>query len=215
VLFGCEGVANPDPPDAKQHAQRIERLVGWGYVVLQMDSFTPRGHSDIRDDIFIVSDTMVSHDAYAGKSYLSTLPFVDPNNVAVMGWSHGGWDVMRIIDEYYRDEKTVSPFKAAVAFYPLCHPPVDPDTPVLVLIGRKDDWCFASLAESLNREYKNWNWKYEFSLTVYPNATHSFDVEGLKGGVDIPSHHFDCDPQATSDAITRTRSFLAQYMRAQ
>ena len=43
VLFGCEGVANPDPLDGKQQAQWIERLLGWGYVALVLDSFTPRG----------------------------------------------------------------------------------------------------------------------------------------------------------------------------
>ena len=116
---------------------------------------------------------------------------------------------MSIVDRFARD-KNESPFKAAVAFYPLCHPLTHPDTPVLVLIGRKDDWCPASLAESLDRDYKNANWKSEFSLTIYPNATHAFDVElpeAIKYGISVLGHHLDYDPQATSDAITRTEKF--------
>ncbi len=122
---------------------------------------------------------------------------------------------MSVIDRSVRD-KNEGPFKAAVAFYPYCHALTDPDTPVLVLIGRKDDWCPASLAESLDRDYKNSHWKSEFSLTVYPNAFHAFDVElppVIKYGMSFMGHHLEYDPQATSDAIIRTRSFLAKYLR--
>jgi dienelactone hydrolase len=87
-----------------------------------------------------------------------------------------------------------------------------------VLIGRKDDWTPASMAERLGAEYKNLGWKPEFSLTVYPNAFHGFDVEpppgALKGEIDIEGHHFDYDPQEAADAITRTKSFLAKYLGA-
>jgi dienelactone hydrolase len=118
----------------------------------------------------------------------------------------------RLLDTY--GDKTVSPFKAAVAFYPYCHPLYNPDTLVLVLTGRKDDSCPAYLAESLDRDYKNSNRKLEFSLTVYPNATHGFDVEGFKGGFDFAGHRMDYDPMATADAIAQTKDFLAKYMRA-
>jgi dienelactone hydrolase len=102
-----------------------------------VDSFSPRGPSNICEGSSTVSDDMISHDAYSAKAYLSALPLVDPQRIAVMGWSYGGWAVMKIIDGYYRDE-TVSPFKAAVAFYPYCHSLYKPDTPLLVLIGKKD-----------------------------------------------------------------------------
>jgi len=204
-LVGSEGVADPAPPVAKQHAQWIDRLVGWGYVVLVVDSFTPRGMS--------VTPDMRSLDSYAAKTYLSTLPFVDRNKVGVIGWSHGGWTIMTIIDAFHR-EKTVSPFRVAVAFYPRCHPLVNPDTPVLVLIGRKDQQVRPDLAESLARDYRSSNWKQEFSLTVYPNATHGFDIEGFEGGFDFAGSHMEYDPTATDDAIGRTQDFLAKYLRA-
>ena len=162
MLCGCAGIVTG--PDVAHQASWVGRLVGWGYVALQLDSFSPRGPDGICEDTGSVSDDMRSQDAFAAKAYLSTLPFVDP------------------------------------------------DTPVLALVGKKDDWCPAFLAESLDREYKNWNWKPAFVLKVYPNATHGFDDEGLKGGVNYLGHHLEYDPQATPDAISRTKDFLAKYI---
>ena len=207
MLHGCSG--EEGETNEKHYSFWVDKLVGWGYVALQVDSFTPRGFDNICANTAAVSRDMRSHDAFAAKSYLSTLPFVDPNNIGVIGWSAGGNAVNRIIDAGYRD-KTVSPFKGAVAFYPSCHPLINPDTPVLVLIGRKDDWCPASHAESLDRQYKNSNWEPEFSLTVYPNAYHAFDYEAPERI--YLGHHLEYVPQATADAITRTRDFLAKYL---
>jgi hypothetical protein len=41
MLVGCEGNTHPAPPLAKQHAQWVDRVVGWGYVALELDSFSP------------------------------------------------------------------------------------------------------------------------------------------------------------------------------
>ena len=214
MLCGCGGYANGGT-DMKQQASWAERLVGWGYVALQVDSFSPRGFPNgVCDNSNIVNDTMRSDDAYAAKSYLSTLSFVDPKNIAVIGWSHGGWAEMKIIDGYVRDKK-VGPFKAAIAFYPYCSPPLEPDTPLLVLIGAKDDDTPSSLAESLKEEYTANHWKPEFVLKVYPNATHVFDYDTLPpGGTTFMGHHFEYDPEATSDAIAQTKTFLAKYCSA-
>jgi len=215
LLVGCEGIAHPDtdPPDTKAQAEWFDRLVGWGYVALEVDSFSPRGHYSVCDNTGVVNADMRSHDAFAAKAYLSKLSFVDPKNIGVMGWSHGGWSLMRVIDAAFRDQ-SLSPFKVAVGFYPYCQPLVYPDTPLLVLIGRKDDWCPAALAESLGKEYKNWGWKPELALTVYPSSTHAFDVDWGKGGFTFGEHHMDYDEQATADAISRTKAFLAKYLQS-
>jgi dienelactone hydrolase len=215
-LVGCEGNTHPAPPLAEQHAQWVGRLVEWGYVTLELDSFTPRSR-DSCDRSGTVNEDMRSLDAYAAKSYLSTLPFVDPDNIGVIGWSHGGSTILTIIDAssgLRLMNNLVNPFKAAVAFYPYCHPLSNPDTPILVLTGRKDERCPAYLAESLYRDYKRSNWKLEFSMKFYPNATHGFDVEGFKGGFDFDRFHLDYDPQATADAIAQTKDFFAKYMPA-
>ena len=108
--------------------------------------------------------------------------------------------------------RKVSPFRAVVAFYPYGHPLSDPDTPLCVLTGRKDDACPVSLNSSLKKDYART--KYEFSLKIYPGAYHAFDLEALKGGIILNGHHFEFDARATSDAITRTKTFLAKYIGA-
>jgi dienelactone hydrolase len=212
MLCGCAGYGSE--PDSTHQSTWAERLVGWGYVALQLDSFSPRGAPNgVCDRPGIVYALDRADDAYSAKSYLTTLPFVDPKNIAVIGWSHGGAAVMSIVDGYASD-KGVSPFKAAVAFYPYCNRFLyGPDMPVLVLMGKKDDWSPLAGAEVLKEEYKDNEWNLEFSLKVYLNATHAFDIETLPaGGVDFPGHHMEYDPEATSDAIAETQAFLAKYI---
>jgi dienelactone hydrolase len=210
LLYGSEGMTHAAPPAVEQHAQWVERIAAWGYVALELDSASPRGR-DSNDDF--VKPSVRSHDAYAAKSYLSKLPFVDPGRVGVIGWSHGAIAALSIIDAAYPRETGANPFQAAVAFYPICHRLLRPDTPLLVLTGRKDDISLASLAESLEADSKKANWKQEFSVAIYPNATHAFDFEGLAGGYDDPyGHHLEYDPEAAADAIGRTKDFFAKYV---
>jgi len=66
---------------------------GWlkdqGYVALLVDSFTPRGaRSACQGGPPTVSTA--ARDALDALAYAKSLPFVDGNRVAVMGWSHGG-----------------------------------------------------------------------------------------------------------------------------
>jgi dienelactone hydrolase len=214
MLCTCAGYASGR--EAAHQSFWATKLVGWGYVALQVDSLTPRGYTSTCDNSPWVTSVNRSHDGYAAKAFLSKLPFVDPGAVGVIGWSDGGSGVLTIIDKFYR-KKEVTPFRTAVAFYPFCQSLADPDTPLLVLTGRKDDWCPAALAESLQKDWKSWDWKPELSLTIYPNATHLFDFEpspgAPEGGENYMGHHMDYDPEATADAVSRTRDFLANYLQ--
>ena len=211
MLCGCSGYANA--PDMTRYSNWAERLASWGYVALLLDSFTPRGFPNgICEYSGVVGSYDRANDAYAGKLYLSKLSFVDFKNIFVIGWSHGGDGVLNIIDKTHRD-KNVEPFKAGVAFYPYCTPPLEPDTPILVLIGAKDDWCPDSMAKGTKNVYISKNWKPEFALTIYPNAYHRFDDETLKTGIMFFGHHLQYDPEAITDAIPRMKGFLDKYLR--
>lgn len=207
MLCGCAGYSGPE--DARHQRTWAGRLVSWGYVALQVDSLTPRGVSEDCGQPFRVTGVMRAVDAFGAKQYLATLPFVDPARIAVIGWSAGGLAVMRTIDKAVRDRKA-TPFKAAVAFYPWCEAPAEPDTPVLVLIGRKDEYNSIEECEGLRAKSTGPGWRTEFSLVVYPDAHHSFDYEGLEANP--PAWTDEFDPVATADAITRTRAFLAKYL---
>ena len=207
MLCGCGGLKNNN--DAKQQNAWAKRLMNWGYVSLQVDSFGSRNYGNICDKGYVVNDIMRSYDAFSAKSYLAKLTFVDSKNIAVIGWSHGGWAVMKVVDGLFRDQESM-PFQAAIAFYPWCDNIMKLDTPLLILIGEKDDDCPAYKCETLQNDDSIKKSKYEFTLKVYPNAYHAFDFEGLK--IDDNGHHYEYNPEATADAIIRTKEFLMKYL---
>lgn len=209
--------------NADHQAFWARKLVRWGYVALQVDSFLPRGPR--AREMGEVSSQMTACDAYAAKAWLSGLELVDPDAIGVMGWSHGGIAVLDIIDSagvLLREVagsglgatvRKMAPFKVAVAFYPYGHLLSAPDTPLLVLTGARDDICPARSTRTLKPDYAGAG--VEISLTTYPDAYHAFDVETVgEQGMDLNGHHLQYDPQATADALRRTRDFLRKYIGA-
>jgi dienelactone hydrolase len=83
LLHGCGGIV-------KNNDDWAERLTSWGYVALQVDSFGPRGQSNIYSNTMLIPLHLRVQDAYDAKSYLAGFPFVDRNRIAVMGWFTGG-----------------------------------------------------------------------------------------------------------------------------
>ena len=130
MLHGCSG-----PWPLRDHMWS-KRLVDWGYVVLRVDSFGPRGFPEgICEHTGSVTALTRAEDAHAAKTYLKKLHHVDGNNIAVMGWSHGGMSVLWAVQNtYIVDTVRSDPFKAAIAIYPWCEPNLyRVDSPVLLL----------------------------------------------------------------------------------
>jgi dienelactone hydrolase len=206
LLHGCGGM------QGQRDQLWAERLSGWGYVTLQVDSFRPRGLSSVctysgKDAAEIIGKRI--DDAFDAKRYLAGMPFVDRSRIAVMGWSHGG----RItLETAYR--KTEDPFRAAVAFYPSCRRPLTGlNAPLLILIGEKDDWtpaarCVAAMPKAPNPAAS------DVVLKVYPGAYHGFDRPGnstdVRGATGM--HHLEYEPEAEADAIIRVKAFLERYL---
>ncbi len=207
MLVGCGGYAGGGP-NADHQSSWARKLVEWGYVALQVDSYSPRGPSLNCD---FAGSITISRDAFAAKSYLSNLPYVDPENIAVVGWSMGGMAALKAIDGYFRQDGMI-PFQAAVAFYPQAYPVYKPDTPLLILVGEQDKLCNPLSSQLLARKYEEKGWKPAMVLVVYPEAGHAFDLEGID--LVWSGHHLKYDPQAAADATDRTRDFLARYLRA-
>jgi dienelactone hydrolase len=206
LLCGCGGLG--DNPDGRNVRAWASRLVEWGYVSLQVDSFTPRGTRSICEDRSVPGG-VVAQDAFFAKAFLSELPFVDPKNIAVIGWSTGGGAVLHAVSRLLRNSE-IAPFTCAIAFYPYCTSTPNPDTPLLVMIGRKDRGSSASLCEYAQKSGGYLGSKYEFSLVVYPEASHLFDVEGVK--MDYQGEHMEYDPDAAADASIKTKAFLTKYL---
>lgn len=188
-----------------------ERLVSWGYVVLSVDSFTPRGFDYVCDGRVggggLTTPWLRALDAYGAKRYLSTRSFVDPDRVAVMGMSHGGMTVLETIKQSISEALEMKPFQAAIAFYPLCSVPEPINTPTLILTGSEDSWTPAVFCAQYVAKLQP---QHEISLKVFAGAHHAFDHPGIDT-IDL-GYVIRTDPKAAVEASELSRKFLQQHL---
>ena len=188
-----------------------DRLVSWGYVVLSVDSFKPRGFDNICDGRVggggETTPWRRALDAYGAKQYLSTLSFVDADRVAVMGMSHGGWTVLEIIKRSTSERLAMKPFQAAIAFYPLCSEPEPINTPILILTGDKDQWFPAVICEQYLDKLQP---QHEIRMKVFAGAYHGFDIVGLDT-IDT-GHIVRYNQKAADEAFRMSRKFLEERL---
>ncbi len=221
LLHGCGGMYGKSGRLNARHRQWDETLRGAGFVTLHVDSFTPRG---VRE-ICTVKERPVSvwgdrrPDAYAGLSFLRSLPFVRPDAVAVMGWSHGGLVVLAAMEREEADRN--AGFSAGVALYPACRSSeretLRPSGPLLLLLGEADDWTPPDRCEPVVANARKRGEAIEDK--TYPGAFHGFDWPGnevhlrkglarARGG----EAHVGEDPAARLDALKRVPEFLLRRL---
>ena len=204
VLHGCAGI--------DYHFRTwAEQLVEWGYVALIVDSFGPRSVDRVCGKSYRVPDIVRAEDSYGAAIYLKQLPYVDSDNIGLIGFSHGGWTGLRAVQKnfpYSVNMETI-PFKAAVLFYPSCYYGQDQyiAVPTLILIGEKDDWTSADRCVELNKVVSN---PEMLELVVYDGAYHDFDRP--KGNREYLGHTLKFDDKATKDAKKRTKEFFERHL---
>lgn len=200
VLHGCAGVG----PHEHEWAQR---LVSWGYAALVVDSFGPRDVRRVCNNGMAVPPDERARDAFTAAAWLRAQKEIDPARIGVIGFSHGGWTVMRAVTRAVVDRVGSPPFRAAIAYYPYCSKRQRPRvTPVLVLIGDADDWTPAQRCTTLQREDPD-----RLEVVVYPGAVHAFDSR-LRRRVYF-GHALGYDPDAAADSFRRARRFLDERLR--
>jgi len=183
-----------------------KRLASWGYVSLQVDSFGPRGNPDVALNIGLVSLKQRAQDAHDAKSYLTGLPFVNRNQIAIIGWSHGGMAVLVAIDEGVYMQNRGDPFRLAIAFYPLCTFPLRGlNAPLLILGGELDGVC---PPQTCYFKMPSGKTPHEIILKIYPQAYHIFDFEGED------AQKVGCyNPAATDDAVEQISKFFEKHLK--
>ena len=197
LLHTCAGIS-------KHEMSWAEILNSWGYVVLLVDSLTPRGVEYICDGRSgSVAPWNRALDAYGGKKYLSSLSYVDPERIAVMGMSHGAMAVLEIIENATSDGIDIKPFGAAVAFYPLCGEPTQIDIPTLIMTGDKDSWTPAELCKQYVERLGN---DSGVSIKVFENAHHLFDHPDID--ITDLGYVLRSNPKARVEAIRMVHEFL-------
>jgi dienelactone hydrolase len=202
LLHPCNGVG----PHSRTWARR---LAGWGYVTLLVDGFRPRGVQNVCNHGMAVPPDLRVSDAYAAAEYLRSMPSIRADRIGVIGFSHGGWAVLKAVLAASMTQGSNRAFAAAVAFYPGCEPPGSPlVTDTLILIGDADDWTPAPRCMRWRDAVQTNGHLVE--MKVYPGALHSFDAALPPHA--YAGHRLGRDPVAAADAIEQTRRFLADRL---
>jgi dienelactone hydrolase len=202
VLHGCDGIG-------RHYRIWARRLAAWGYATILVDSFRPRGVGNVCNAGQTVPPEEQAADGFAAAAYLRTLPQVRGGRIGVIGFSHGGWAVLKAVLSGYTDALHGTPFAAAVAFYPGCAAPVSAlVTDTLILIGSADDWTPPQRCE---------RWRdavppagHALRMIVYPGAVHGFDGPRSRGV--YFGHQVGRDEAAAEAAITTTQQFLRERL---
>jgi dienelactone hydrolase len=197
VLHGCGGFGAYYPVIA-------DVLKSYGYVALAIDSLDGL---DVCASGIESGDVAEAFDAYAALDWLARQDFVDPDRVALLGISLGGFATLDDVEAGPGAiEKTQKRhFRAAVAYYPGCRDRAGVMTvPTFIVIGNDDDWTLASWCQDMmaRRNGKG----APVTLVVYPGATHGFNFPA--SARQYLGHHMAYDPQATADAWRQVRDFL-------
>jgi dienelactone hydrolase len=207
-LHGCAGM--PDTTKRKL----VDELVGWGYVVMLVDSFTTRGIEHACTGAFPDIASNRRSDAYGALEFLARQTFVDPQRAAAVGFSQGGW-VTLLLAEADSFQLFVRPsnlrFRAAVAFYPLCRAVAGrPVIPTLILIGALDEWTPA--ADCSQKIYAWGAGGAPIEQIIYPGVHHSFYYAELQPGRTMFGHWLEYNEEAATDASRRMRDFLKRHL---
>lgn len=206
LLHSCNG-------NWKRLDERWGKLVAsWGYVTLTVDSFGPRGLNNTCSSGAVVD---LAFDAYRALGYLVRQRFVDPDRIAVLGFSQGAWQALTSVERGIIEQTSPNKFRAAIGFYPHCLGfKGDMTVPTLVLIGELDDWSPAAECRNMVDGRDDWGISRQkdqgipIKLIVYPGAHHAFDAAGLTTPIQLFGHHLEYNPSATNEAISAVREFL-------
>lgn len=192
-------------------------LRGAGVAVFMVDSFNPRGVSEIcttNPKVRTITESTRIQDAYGALKYLRSRSDVVPDRVSIVGWGASGTLETMDHSNAYLSQVGNRGFSAAVAFYPHCTT-FKPYAPTLVLVGEKDTWnpprvCL-EVAENQIKE------SALLEVKIYPDAYHAFDAPGLPltRRTDVPHVGpvtVGTNLEAKADAHARVQAFMKIHL---
>jgi dienelactone hydrolase len=206
-LHGCGGMSDTTK------RKLVDELVGWGYVVLLVDSFATRAiDHDCFKEILVIARMS---DALGGLAFLAKQTFVDSQRVAVVGFSKGAGTALTLSGSDSSSTLFVRPsnlnFHAAIAFNPPCrNAGARPLIPTLILIGSLDEWTPAA---DCSEKVAAWGAdKVPIELVVYPRVHHGFYYPELQPGRTMLGRWLEYNKEAATDASLRMRGFLKRHL---
>lgn len=209
LMHGCGGIG-----------ENIKEWAVWlrheGYAAFVLDSFGGRGLRRLCAGSAPLTGPMRAPDVFAAAAYLKRLPQIDGGRIAAIGYSHGGWTLLTAAATEKRYPGVA--LRAFILFYPSCggRKALPGSTPVLMLLGGKDDWAPAAPCEALARTASAAG--RSVTAVVYPDAYHHFDGAEVRRRTFVPEARngrgatIDYNPRAHEDAERQVRVFLAAHL---
>ena len=177
-------------------------LVDRGWIFFQIDNRGSynRGKA-FEDQIYRAMGTVEVADQLQGAKYLKTLPFVDPDRIAIYGWSYGGYMTLKMLeanpgvyaagvsgapvtkwelyDTHYTERYMGSPIKDPKA-YQAADALTDAlkiDDPLLLIHGMSDDNVVFENSTALAAKLQAGDRPFE--MMFYPGYTHRVAGPGI------------------------------------
>jgi len=222
ALHGCGGLYGRSGAFDDRYTSYAQRWNAAGWHVVAPDSFGSRGQGSICTQAAEQRSIKIAHrrtDVLRAAAWLASRDDVDPQRIAVVGWSNGGSTALEVLDR----KLWPSPPAAIVIYYPGCaswktRPPVQPAAPLLMMLGDADDWTPAApckdLAERLLAAHPG-----SVTLRAYADSHHGFDGRGkVRFRADIPAGpdkrgvHVGGNAAAREASLTELDRFLGQHL---
>ncbi len=152
-----------------------------GVATFELQSFASRSIKSTVGSQVDVTTAMMILDAYRALDRLIKDSRINPQRIAITGWSLGGG--VSLFSAWQPLKDAISPkgsFSAHLPIYPPCI--ITPenmeftDAPIHILIGELDNWVPAAACEDLVAQMQSVG--VDIGITVYPDAHHGFDREG-------------------------------------
>lgn len=224
ALHGCGGLYTRRGAFDDRYTSYADRWNAAGWHVVAPDSFGSRGQGAICTQPATERTIKVAHrrnDVLRTAAWLMARDDVDPQRVAVVGWSHGAMAALDVLDRARWPSQAPA---AIVAYYPACsvwkrRALVQPAAPLLMLLGDADDWTPAAPCKELGERFQA---DYPGAVTVrsYADGYHGFDSRsGVRFRADIPAGpdqrgvHVGGNPVARTASLAELDRFLAQHLQ--
>jgi dienelactone hydrolase len=169
----------------------VDDLNKAGFATFVTDSFTGRGITNTITDQSQLSSYTMMNDAFAALAVLAKHPRIDPDKIAVMGFSKGAipsvYASMNRFQNAYASEGAT--FAAYIGFYTPCNTALIDDEkvsakPIRLYHGIADDWVPVGPCRDYVARLKKAG--ANIDLVEYPGATHAFDYQSIPGTMQLP-----------------------------
>jgi dienelactone hydrolase len=151
-----------------------------GISTLALDGFTGRGLTDVNSNQALLGRLNFVLDIYRALDVLAKHPRVDPQRIALMGFSRGGQAALYAsLTRFHKMwNRSGIEFAAYIPFYPDCATTFVADTdvadrPIRIFGGTQDDYNPIALCKAYVERLKSAG--RDVQVTEYPTASHAFD----------------------------------------